>query len=491
MNGPDLPDLDREACYRALKVRDARFDGRFFTAVTSTGIYCRPVCPARTPKIENCLFLPSAGAAHRLGFRPCLRCRPETAPGSAGWRGTAGTVARALHLIAEGGMEEGGVERLADRLGIGTRHLRRLFDRHVGASPVVVAQTHRLLFAKRLLDETGLSMTDIAMAAGFGSIRRFNDAFQRTYGRSPRDLRRTGSGEVGDAGTITLTLSFIPPYDWATMLAFLGRRAIPGVESVEDGVYRRSFSLSAIPGWVEVRHEAGSDVLAATIRAGAVGILATVVARLRRLFDLDADLKDIDAHLARSPLLARRVAARPGIRVPGAWDDFELAVRAILGQQVSVAAATTIAGRLAERFGRPLPADVAGPPRINRIFPAPGDIASADLKGLGLPGKRAAALGALAAAMARRPGLPSAGETLEEKVAGLRALPGIGAWTAHYIAMRTLREPDAFPAADLGLMRALATPAGRPGRKDLLAIAEDWRPWRAYAAMRLWTQMTP
>ncbi|PKU24854.1 AlkA N-terminal domain-containing protein [Telmatospirillum siberiense] len=483
----DTPnDLDRETCYRALQSRDGRFDGRFYTAVISTGIYCRPICPAKTPRIENCLFLPSAGAAHHLGFRPCLRCRPEAAPGSAGWRGTAGTVGRALHLIAEGGLDEAGVDRLAERLGIGSRHLRRLFDRHVGASPVAVAQSHRILFAKRLIDETGLPMADVALAAGFGSIRRFNDVFRRTYGRPPSQLRRNGT-MAGTATDITLRLPFTSPYDWAAMLDFLGSRAIPGVESVEDGVYRRSFLLAATPGLVEVRRPPNETHLLATIHTEAVGILAAVVARLRRLFDLDADIAAIDAHLAGSPELAQRIRLRPGIRVPGAWDDFELAVRAILGQQVSVAAATTMAGRLAAAYGPTLP-PALGNGTVTRIFPAPAAIATADLTGIGVTGKRAAALAGLGAALSARPDLLAVGETLEEKVERLCRLPGIGPWTANYIAMRMLREPDAFPSADLGLLRALETSAGRPTPSALLRMAEAWRPWRAYAALRLWTQ---
>lgn len=486
---PPVNDLDRDTCYRALQTRDPRFDGRFYTAVISTGIYCRPICPAKTPKIDNCLFLPSAGAAHHLGFRPCLRCRPEAAPGSAGWRGTAGTVARALRLIAEGGLDGAGVDHLADRLGIGGRHLRRLFDQHVGASPVDVAQASRILFAKRLIDETTLSMADVAMASGFGSIRRFNDVFRRTYGRPPGDLRRI-QGTDGPVTTgITLRLSYAPPYDWPAMLDFLRLRAIPGVECVEDGVYRRSFSLASVAGSVWVRHPRDGNHLLATVHTEAVGILATVVARLRHLFDLDADMSVIDSHLAGSPDLAQRVKARPGIRVPGAWDDFELAVRAILGQQVSVAAATTMAGRLASAHGQPLPPAIGrNTGGVTHLFPPPPIPATADLTAIGLPRRRAGALNSLAAALTAEPGLLGTGETLEDRVARLCRLPGIGPWTAHYIAMRTLREPDAFPSADLGLMRALQTPSGRPTPDAVRRMAEAWRPWRAYAALRLWIQ---
>ncbi len=490
MNGFDL---DRDACYRALSVRDVRFDGRFYTAVRTTGIFCRPICPARTPKLEHCIFLPSAAAARQMGFRPCLRCRPEVAPGLAVWRGSASTVSRALHLIAEGAMDDAGVEALADRLGVGARHLRRLFDQHVGAAPVSVAQTHRILFAKTLINETRLSMTEVALAAGFGSVRRFNAVMQATYGRPPRDLRRSTKGPdvSGEIAGVTLKLPFSPPYDWAAMTEFLVPRAIAGVEQVDQDRYRRSFALERARGVVEVRPAPGHNHLLATIRTSDITALATIVARLRRLFDLDADITAIDAHLAADPRLADAVRARPGLRVPGAWDGFELAVRAVLGQQVSVRAATTFAGRLVAAHGEPLALarpDIEGP---DRVFPTPEAVARADLTAIGLTRARAATLNALGQAMATDRGLLRAYETLEETTDKLNALPGVGPWTAQYIAMRALREPDAFPASDLGLLRAMETPAGRPSPARLAAIAEAWRPWRAYAAVRLWMQAPP
>jgi AraC family transcriptional regulator of adaptative response / DNA-3-methyladenine glycosylase II len=482
-------DLDRDACYRALQTRDARFDGRFFTAVRSTGIYCRPICPARTPKLENCIFLPSAAAAHQMGFRPCLRCRPEVAPGVASWRGSANTVNRALNLIAEGAMDGAGLEDLAGRLGVGARHLRRLFDQYVGASPVSVAQTHRILFAKTLINETQLSMTDVALAAGFGSIRRFNAVLQQTYGRAPTALRRAAKSQ-GDAGAgVTLKLAFTPPYDWDAIIGFLSQRAIPGVEAVESGRYRRSFVIGSSRGVVDVRPAPGANHLLATIFTSNVMALAAVVARLRRVFDLDADIAAIDAHLAKDARLAQAVRQRPGLRVPGAWDGFELAVRAVLGQQVSVRAATTFAGRLAAAHGEPLGLDLEDGP--NRVFPSPQAVAAADLTAIGLTRARAASLNALSRAMLADPRLLRAYDTLDETTAKLGALPGVGPWTAHYIAMRALREPDAFPASDLGLMRAMAIEGRRPTPTQLFTLAEAWRPWRAYAALRLWTQAPP
>ena len=482
-----LADLDSEACYRALQTRDARFDGRFFTAVRTTGIFCRPVCPARTPKPENCIFLPTAAAAHQMGFRPCLRCRPETAPGVAAWRGSANTVARALHLIAEGALDRNGVDDLAARLGVGDRHLRRLFDRYVGASPISVAQAHRLLFAKQLISDTRLPMTEIALAAGYLSVRRFNDAFREAYGRPPSALRR--SSAVADAGDrLVLKLPYSAPYDWDAILGFLAMRAIPGVEQVKDGVYRRTFALGKARGVFEVQPARAETALALTVWTSDISALAAIVARVRRLFDLDADIAAIDGHLSEDPLLAAWVAERPGVRVPGAWDGFELAVRAILGQQVTVIGARTLAGRLTETAGEALALAVGGENGMTRLFPTAEAVAAIDPVGIGLTRTRAATLRGIAQAMAADPRLLRAYETLEETVAKLEALPGIGAWTANYIAMRALREPDAFPASDLGLLRALETSEGRPTPKALLSRAESWRPWRAYAAMRLWLQ---
>jgi AraC family transcriptional regulator of adaptative response / DNA-3-methyladenine glycosylase II len=490
MTGDVRAALDRTVCYRALRTRDARFDGQFYTGVVSTGIYCRPVCPARTPKLENCVFLPSAAAAHQLGFRPCLRCRPEAAPGSAGWRGSANTVSRALSLIAQGGFDAGGVDALAERLGVGARQLRRLFDRHVGATPVSVAQAQRILFAKKLLDETALSMSEIASAAGFGSIRRFNDVFQRTYQRAPSALRRSRASGAELGRGLQLKLPYSPPYDWPAMLAFLAARAIPGVERVERECYMRTFAFGGAQGTVEVYALPGEAQLLARIHTSEIAALGAIVARLRQVFDLDADMLAIDAHLAGDARLRARVRARPGLRVPGAWDSFELAVRAVLGQQISVRAATTFAGRLVSAHGQALgpstPGAIDAGPRW--LFPIPAVVASADLTQLGLTRARAATLNALGSAVTRDPNLLQPAATLEDTVARLANLPGIGAWTAHYIAMRALREPDAFPASDLGLLRALETPAGRPSPKVMLQLAEAWRPWRAYAALRLWTQ---
>ncbi|MBX3227498.1 MAG: DNA-3-methyladenine glycosylase 2 family protein [Labilithrix sp.] len=474
--------LDAGRCYRALLARDARFDGRFFVAVRTTGIYCRPICPARTPKRENVTFFASAAAAQEAGYRPCLRCRPESSPQLAAWRGTSSTVSRAMMLIAEGALDgaENGVESLAQRLGIGGCQLRRLFQEHVGTSPIAVAQTRRLLFAKKLVHETSMPMAEIAHAAGYGSLRRFNDAFHQLYGRPPSALR----GRRAPASALTLSLSYVPPYDWDEMQRFFAARAIPGVEVVTPRVYTRTIEEGGACGTIAVAPSPKKDALAVTICFPAVAALPAIIARVRRMFDLDADVRVIHAALSKDPLLRPLVAARPGLRVPGGWDPFEVAVRAILGQQVSVVAARGLAGRLVARYGRSLEGASAG--GLTHLFPRPEALARAGAETLGMPRARVAALAACARAVAADPGLLSPARSLDDAGADLRALPGVGEWTAQYVALRALRDPDAFPASDLGLLRGAATSGARPTPAALLARAEAWRPWRAYAAQHLW-----
>ena len=483
-------DMDDDACYRALSTRDARFDGRLFVGVKTTGIYCRPICPARTPKRENVRFFPSAAGAQEAGFRPCLRCRPETSPDLAAWRGTSNTVSRALSLIEAGALDEGDVEALADRLGVGERQLRRLFRQHLGASPIAVAQTRRVLLAKQLIHQTRLPMAEVAMAAGFGSVRRFNETFQQLYDRPPATLRRLeGADEpASSAGGVFVTLPYKPPYDWAAMIAFLKLRAIPGVEAVSDERYARTIAIGGDRGVIIVE-PLEKNRLGVTVRFPKISALAAIIARIRRVFDLAADPAAIAAHLARDPTLAPLVAARPGLRVPGAWDGFELSIRAILGQQITVVGARNLAGKLVATHGEPLPAELAGAvPGLTHVFPSPADLAEVDFATLGMPGSRARALAALTAAVVADPLIFGPKRSLDDAVGALRALPGIGEWTAQYIAMRELREPDAFPAADIGLMRALADADGRrPNPAELSARAEAWRPWRAYAALHLWS----
>lgn len=456
----DAVELTRTVCDRARLARDARFDGRFFIGVTSTRIYCRPVCPAPSPKPANIVYYPSAAAAAEAGFRPCLRCRPETSPGTPAWLGTSVSVSRGLKLIAEGALDDAGVDELAERLGLGSRHLRRMFLQHLGATPVAVAQTRRVHFAKKLIDETELPMTEVAMAAGFGSIRRFNATFQKLYGRTPGDLRRSTARErtQNEAGVYRFRLGYRPPYNWAAMIGFLAARAIPGVETISMEEYRRTISLDGRAGFISVRPVFPKNYLELRIEFPEPGALFRIVERVRNIFDLRADPAEVDEHLRRDARLEGMVKDRAGMRVPGCWDGFEIAVRAILGQQVSVKGATTMAGRLVAEFGG------------GNSFPSADALADADLTRIGLTKQRAHSIRELA-----RAGVSfdaSLGlETFEEEMI---KLPGIGPWTAQYIAMR-IGEPDAFPAGDLYL-------------KSFVKESEAWRPWRAYAAMYIWSQ---
>jgi AraC family transcriptional regulator of adaptative response / DNA-3-methyladenine glycosylase II len=470
--------LDFEACDRARLARDPRFDGRFFIAVKTTGIYCRPICPAPTSKQCNVAYYPSAAAAAEAGFRPCLRCRPEAAPGTPAWLGTSATVRRALRLIHEGALDRESVDELAARLGIGSRHLHRLFIQHVGASPLAVAQTRRLHFAKHLIDDTRLAMTDIALASGFGSLRRFNDAFRSTYGRAPRDLRRERrNAAVDDA--LRLRFAYRPPYDWTAIRDFLGTRAIPGVERVAGDSYARSVSVSGKLGWIEVRPVPKVDALELAVHGLGAESLFVVVTRVRQMFDLSADPADVRAVLKRDPLLMPLLRKRPGLRVPGAWDGFEIAVRAVLGQQVSVAAARTFATRIVTAHGTALAAPVEG---ITHLFPGPEILGQADLSKIGLTGARVKTLKALAVAV--RDGAVDFADA-EGLRSALLSVPGIGPWTAEYVAMRGLSDPDAFPAEDL-VLRRMASPKKPLTTAQLKQRAEDWRPWRAYAVLQLW-----
>jgi len=471
--------LDAATCSRARKTRDPRFDGRFFVGVLTTGIYCRPVCPARPPKEENVRYFASAAAAAEAGLRPCLRCRPETAPGTPAWLGTSTTVSRALRLIGESDLETGGVETLSSRLGVGSRHLRRLFLQHLGATPVAVIQTRRLHFAKTLLNESTLPMNQIALASGFGSIRRFNACFQKTYGRTPTHLRKLGARRsTATDNEYRFSLRYRPPFCWEALLDFLAPRATPGVESVEGGIYRRTFALHGEAGWMEIALNREADALDVRIHYPQPRWLFLIIERVRAMFDLAADPEVVSLQLRRDPLLGPRIASKPGIRIPGSWDGFELAVRAVLGQQVTVRGATTLAGRLVREFGE----RIDGVPGLTHLFPPPEKIANADLSRVGLPRARANTLRSLARAVAEGRISFSSGVRLEEFITAFRQIPGIGDWTAQYVAMRALSEPDAFPAADLGLLRA----TGLRNPREMQARAEAWRPWRAYAAMWLW-----
>lgn len=478
----------QDVCYRALQSRDARFDGLIFVAVKSTGIYCRPICPARTPKIQNCTFYGSAAAAQDTGYRPCLRCRPEVAPDMASWRGTSNTVSKALGLIAEGILDEVSVEKLADRLGVGERHLRRLFLQHLGASPIAVAQTRRVLFAKQLLHETTMPMKDVAMASGFGSVRRFHEVFQKLFQRPPKALRRKSQANAGGIEEgVVLLLRYRPPYDWESMLQFLAQRAIPEVEVVENGKYYRTVEINRRTGSIEVFHHVKRQSIGVKILFPDVQAFPAIVARVRRLFDLGADIETIDSHLSGDPWLAPLVAKRPGLRAPGGWDGFELAIRAVLGQQIRVSAARRLAGELVARYGKRVSSEYIVHPALKRVFPKAERLAADDLTELGMPHSRRATLRAVAEASAANPNLFRPLGSIETTLQQLKRIRGIGEWTAQYIALRAIREMDAFPSTDIGLMRGAARLDAKAGNPlALLDRAEAWRPWRAYAAQHLW-----
>ncbi|MCL1634291.1 helix-turn-helix domain-containing protein [Luteimonas sp. SX5] len=480
MHGMPTPEI----CNRARIAHDPRFDGLFFIAVRSTGIYCRPVCPAPTAKRENVVFYPTAAAAVAMGYRPCLRCRPELSPEAFARIGEE-TVQRALGLIAEGALQDGSVEQLAERVGVCSRQLRRLFVARTGATPIVVHTTRRMLLAKQLLTETSLPVTQVALAAGFNSLRRFNAAFREGCGMPPTAIRRQRAEAPG--GALTLRLGYRPPLDFPAMLAFLSKRALPGIERVTDSSYERIVGPAEAPTLIHVSADAAKPELLLRIEGPDPRVIPDIVRRVRRIFDLDADLRAVHAVLRSEPLLAQAIKKRPGLRVPGGWDGFELAVRAVLGQQVSVAGATTLARRLVDAYGEPCK---GGQPGLDRVFPQPERLIGAPLELLGLPKSRATTLRSLARAMADGRIDFGAGQRLDDFVERFTALPGIGPWTAQYVAMRALSQPDAFPAGDLVLQQVLGGATSGDGlrltERATAARAEAWRPWRAYAVLQLW-----
>jgi AraC family transcriptional regulator of adaptative response / DNA-3-methyladenine glycosylase II len=490
--------LHDDAAYRALTTHDARFDGRLFVGVTSTGVYCRPVCRVRTPRRENCRFFANAALAETNGFRPCLRCRPEMAPGLS-LTDSSHVLAQQAALMLEAAAHEGRDPALPDiaaRLGVTDRHLRRIFALAHGVTPIDYLTTQRLLLAKQLLTDTALPVTQVALATGYASLRRFNAAFSERYRMSPSVLRRArpdaakparaGDAEGRLAGAATVRLAFRPPYDLAGVLAFFANRAVVGVEQVEGLAIRRTLALvhrgTPLAGWIEARFVPLRHELHLSVSAGLVPALGTVVQRMRHCLDLDADPLQIDPVLAAVP-----GAERPGIRLCGTACGFESAVRIVLGQQVTVAAARTLTRRLVERFGEP----IASPfDALQRLFPSAATLATADpevIGKLGIVRQRVGALQALARAVAEGRLELHRGAALETTLDSLRALPGIGDWSAQLIAMRALAWPDAWPATDIGLLNALGTRDAR----QAAAQAEAWRPWRAYAVMKLWLGLEP
>lgn len=470
----------------ARQSRDPRFDGRFFIGVLTTGIYCRPVCPVRIPKKENIQLYRSAASAAEAGFRPCLRCRPESSPGTPAWIGAPYKVSKALHLIARGNLDGSSVDELAEQLNIGPRQLSRLFQQYVGASPIAVAQTQRLHFAKKLLDETDLPLSEVCFAAGFGSVRRFNAVFQSTYARSPKELRKgvRGRRRSKEEG-IRVRLSYRPPLDFRSMLAYLEYRKIPGVEHIdlEQNAYYRTISIGECVGDICVQFTEVEPSVMLQINFPDTRHLYHIVEKVRLLFDLKADSEEIERFFKRDALLKRVVQKNPGTRVTGCWDGLEVTVRAILGQQVTVKAATTLAGRVAERYGESYDGSSV---HLSRIFPSAETLANAELNGMGIVGQRIAAIKTVAEKIATGEIVFDGVLETEEFVRRVCEIKGIGEWTAHYIALRVLSDPDAFPYSDLILRRAATNNQETLTPKALLELAEVWRPWRAYAVILLW-----
>ena len=482
---------DPSALYSALVARDSRFDGVFYVGVTSTRIYCRPVCTAKTPKAANCRFFDSAEAAEKAAFRPCLRCRPELAPGSA----PVDDARRLASLIAQRideGLPEGGagLETVAAQFGYSSRQIRRIVQQELGVSPIELVLTRRLLLAKQLLTETSLPIIEVAYASGFASLRRFNDAFSTRYGMPPTRLRRVADRAgpaIESLDTLTLQLTYRPPFDWSGLVRFLAARTSRGVERVEGEDYLRTVQLGGHRGWVRVRHAPGKRAVMVELTRSLTPVLPALLGRLRHLFDLSARPDVIAAHLGRSAMLEEAVARNPGLRVPGAFDGFELAVRAILGQQITVKGATTLAGRFAEAFGEPIETPHPG---LDRLSPTPGRIAAAsadEVAALGIVPMRARGIVALAQEVAAGRLRLDAGANPDATMSQLVALPGIGRWTAHYIAMRALRWPDAFPREDVVLRKKL----GGVSAARAETLAEEWRPWRSYATLHLWRAPDP
>lgn len=475
-----------EQFYSALCTRDTRFDGVFYVGVASTGIYCRPICSVRTPKKENCRFFSTREAAEKNGFRPCLRCRPELAPGHAPVDDAQRIAHQIAQRIEEGAIEsDASIEDIAEQFELSSRQIRRIVQKELGVSPVELLQTRRLLLAKQLLTETVMPVTDVAFASGFSSLRRFNDAFRKRYKMPPTRLRKAAvEKDVATASTETsqVLLGYRPPYDWAGFLSFLKARTLKDVEWVTDDAYYRTVCIDNHKGWIAVRHAPEKNALRVEFSHTLAPVLPALLNRLRHQFDLGARTDLIAAHLGRDKRLAKVVAQHPGLRVPGGFDGFELALRAILGQQVTVKAATTLGGRLAGAFGRKIKTPF---PELSRLSPLPAYLAKAsvdDIGRLGITGARAKCMIALAKASVSGELVLKPGANPEKAIAQLTAIPGIGPWTAHYIAMRALRWPDAFPKEDIAVRNNLGGVSARKAGE----LSQAWSPWRSYAVLYIW-----
>ncbi len=473
-----------EQCYRAVASRDERFDGWFVTAVTSTGIYCRPSCPARTPLRRNVRFLRTAAAAQQAGFRACRRCRPDVAPGSPEWNIRGDVVGRAMRLIADGAVDRTGVAGLAATLGYSERHLHRVLVAEVGAGPLALARMQRASTARILVETTSMPFAEVAFAAGFASVRQFNETIAMVFAATPSQMRHQArhAQDLQSAGVVDLRLAFRPPLDAGALLRHLSARAVPGVEAVTGGTYRRTLRLAH--GCAVVELTPLPQHVGCRLRLEHLRDLTSAVQRCRRLLDLDADPVAVDGVLGADPTLGRVVQARPGRRVAHSVDGTELAVRAVLGQQVSVAGARTLAGRLVARFGKPLTTPDGS---LTHLFPEAEALADQDLRDIGIPGRRAATVAGICTAVAEGRLVLDPGADWGAATAELGAVAGVGPWTTSYVAMRALGDPDAFPAGDLGLRRGAGALGVEPDRLE--SVAGAWRPWRAYAAEYLWSTL--
>ena len=482
-------ELDPAICWQAIYSRDRRFDGRFFAGVRTTRIYCRPICPVPLRRPENVQWFVSAASAEAAGFRPCKRCRPHASPGTPAWSGTSSVVSRALKLIFNGGLDSEDVEELAGHVGLGARHLRRLFGQHLGASPVQIARTRRVHFARSLIEETDLSITKIAFYSGFKSIRQFNHAMRPAFDQSPSEVRRSyktpQTKQYRDG--ITLFVAYRPPFDWQSLINFLKPRATPGVEVIGTGSYRRTIEIKGEPGEIEIRPDDAEPGLRVQVKLASHEHLLEVIERVRRMFDVGADPLQIANHLSRFPQLKSLIESRPGMRVPGVWDEFEFAVRTILDYQLPNQNSVELIRELVSVFGTPIKSSIIG---LNHLFPQPAHLAKADLSVVGIRAGGAKAITALARAVVEGEFKFGTSKSLEDTLSRIGSIRGIGERESHHIAMRAFGEPDAFPFYDHELRRAISDKRYPVSPAELLRISEPWRPWRAYAAMHLWAAHT-
>ncbi len=473
--------LSIEVCENARLSRDARFDGKFFTAVLTTGIFCRPICPARPPKPENVRYYDSAELAQQSGFRPCKRCFPQLAPNI--------PLPRKIKQITHAYYENNySLQACASQLEISERQVRRLFMQYYGLPPSEFFHQQRLLLAHKLLVSTSLTITNVAFAAGFNSIRRFNEVIMKAYQCTPSEIR--GNKTVSSDNQVTILLPYKAPFDWPLMLNFFRSRKMNNIEDIGSEHYFRTIELDDCRGWIKVTHHQSKNALNLTVKLTDYSYLHQIIARVRRMFDLDADMQLIHQHLNKHPIMCAVIDSFPGLRLPGCWDIFEFSIRAILGQQISVKGATTLAQRIAEKYGETIK-NIEQPQGINttKYFPKVSALMNVDYQDIGLTRSRIATLQTWVSFFEQNQAIFNKGLTIEELEAALTQLKGIGPWTVNYIGMRGLSDPDAFPSADLGIIKALTVKDIKPKNKDILALAESWRPWRAYAAIYLWQSL--